>query len=292
MQIIKGGFSFVEFDSTVSFSNPRRIDRLLKSGTTFTPKTYTEELADNKAAAAGKGLDMSIRTADVNNAAGSPYAALKAYEEAHTPIFFRFVKILGNDLLVEDCEDAFNENVHASVTSATDAVNYKAGTKSTLLTLANTTIAAGTMLASEVISKDLTGYKAVSFWIKHELGCAAGDFALLLDNTANCASPLEVLPLPVLPADTWVEVTLPMLTPSGLGSLISVGLRAVVELAYGATCKINLDDIRAVTGHVTVLNNVIPKVHFEMNEAGKHNALKILGEGFSDTEANLLTLNI
>jgi len=112
--------------------------------------------------------------------------------------------------------------------------------------------------------------------------------SLLLDNSASCASPLEVLPLPALDADTWTKCSLVFANPDALGAIISIGIKST-GLTMGQI--IHIDDVRAATGYVSVLNGIIPKIVFEVNEAGKHNAIKILGEGFSDSEANLLSTN-
>lgn len=290
MQIIKGGFSFVEVDDNSSFTSPLQIGKLLKAGTSIVPKTLTEEFADNTQRPAAKAVDISIRSADVNAAAGSVYAAMKAAEEARTPQYFRFVKVLSDPLSVEDCEDAWNENVAAGVTSDVDAVNFKAGTKSVLLTIGDV-ILSGTVIASEVIAKDLSTYKGLTFWIKAQDAYGAGALSLLLDNTALCASPLETLPLPALEAGVWKKCTLIFKDPSALSAVISIGLKADDDIDLGGASTINIDDVRAVTGYVTVINNIIPKINFEQNEAGKHNAIKITGDGFADTEANLLTTN-
>lgn len=287
MQIIKGGYSFVEFDTVSTFTNPKRIDSLLKAGTGFTPKSSTEEFADNTQRASGKQVDLSIRSADVDDAAGSAYALLKAAEEARTPLYFRYVKILGEDLVVEDCEDAWNESVGANMTSEVDAADKKAGTNSAKLS-ATGDVADEAILATEILAEDLTLYKAITCWIKVSVAKIAGGLSLLLDDTASCASPLEVLPFPALDAGVWTKCILVLKDPSALSALISIGMKST-GLTAGQI--IHLDDVRAASGYVTVINKIIPKVTFENNEAGKHNAIKIVGEGFSDTEANLLTPN-
>jgi hypothetical protein len=288
MQIIKGGYSVVEFDDNASFTNPRRLSKLLKAGTSFLPKTLTEEFADNKSVAAAKAVDVSVRDANVDNAAGSAYAALKAYEEARTPLYFRFVKSLSESIVVHACDAAWQESVAADVVSAVDNEDLKEGTASIALSFSNA-IAPNTILATVAVVKNLTTVKIIRLWVKSALAKSAGDLVFLIDNTANCASPLETLPLPALAAATWTEVNLVLLNPSLLGSVISIGLKAVTGAEL--TDAILIDNVRGVTGVVTVLNNIIPKVNFEMNESGKHNAIKVTGEGFADTEANLLTTN-
>lgn len=288
MQIIKGGYSFVEFDTVSTFVNPKRIDSLLKAGTGFTPKTSTEEFADNTQRASGKQVDLTIRSADVDAAAGSAYALLKAAEEARTPLYFRYVKILGEDLVVEDCEDAWNESVGANMTSEVDAADKKAGTNSVKLS-ATGEVADEAILATEVIAADLRTYKAIVCWIKVSVAKIAGALSLLVDDTINCGAQLEVLPFPALDAVTWTRCILVLRDPASLADIISIGMKST-GLTAGQI--IHLDDVRAASGYVTVINKIIPKVTFENNEAGKHNAIKIIGEGFSDTEANLLTTNL
>jgi hypothetical protein len=287
MQTVKGGYSFVEFDTVSTFTNPTRIDKLLKAGTGFTPKTLTEDFADNTPGSAGKALDMSIRTADVDDAAGSAYALLKAAEEARTPMYFRFVRLLGEPLVVEDCEDAWNESVGTNMTSEIDATDAKTGMNSIKLT-ATGSVADGALLATEVIEKDLRLYKGLTCWAKSSTAKAAGALSLLLDDSASCASPLESMPFPALEAGVWTRCSFVFAAPVELGFLISIGVKST-GLTVGQI--IHIDDVRAVEGYVTVLNKIVPKVTFESNEAGKHNAIKITGEGFADTEANLMTTN-
>jgi len=230
---------------------------------------------------------MTIRSANVDNATGSVYALLKTYEEERTPLYFRFVRLLGEPLVVESCEGAWNESVGSNITSAVDAVDLKAGTNSVKLS-ATGVVNDEVVLATKNIALELTIYKAITCWAKSSAAKVAGALSLLLDNSASCASPLEVLPLPALDADTWTKCSLVFANPDALGAIISIGIKST-GLTMGQI--IHIDDVRAATGYVSVLNGIIPKIVFEVNEAGKHNAIKILGEGFSDSEANLLSTN-
>lgn len=288
MQIIKGGFSFVEFDSSSSFTAPKRIDQLLKAGTSLVPKTITEDFADGKPRAAAKAIDMSVRSANVDDSASSFYAALKTAEEARTAQYFRFVKVLGDSIVIHTCDAAWQESVAANTVSVTDADFKKEGASSSIITFSGA-VSGGTILATVAVVKNLTTVKVVKAWFKSVNARAAGDLQLLLDNSANCASPLETLPLPALPADTWVEVELVLKDPSALGSVISIGLKTTVAL--GVSDVINIDDVRGCTGIVLQLTGIIPRANFEHNEAGKHNAIRVSGEGFADAESGLLTAN-
>jgi hypothetical protein len=144
-------------------------------------------------------------------------------------------------LLVEDCEDAWNESVDGSVTASLDAADFKVGAGSAKFV--TVTAGATTLLATEAITKDLTGYDILYQWIKCSINTAAGDLEIHLDNTGSCASPLETLAVPALAAGVWTRIAMKLVTPASLGSLISIGLYQKVNLA---DCSIWLDDIRAV----------------------------------------------
>jgi len=145
-------------------------------------------------------------------------------------------------LLVEDCEDAWNEHVNAHVTGTADATDFKVGTKSAKFVIASA--GAGELLASEVITKDLTGYDILYLWIKCSIDVAAGDLQIHLDDTGECASPLKELDIPALTHDVWTRIALPLGDASTLGSLISIGLYQVTDLA---DCTIWIDDVEAIT---------------------------------------------
>jgi hypothetical protein len=144
-------------------------------------------------------------------------------------------------LLVEDCEDAWNEHVNAHVTGSADAADYKVGAKSAKFEVVSA--GATELLASEVITKNLQAYDILYMWIKCTINTAAGDLQILLDDTGECASALKSLNVPALVSNVWTRIALPLGDASGLGSLISVGLYQVTNLA---DCNIWLDDLRAV----------------------------------------------
>lgn len=144
-------------------------------------------------------------------------------------------------LTLEDCEDAWNESVASSVTVNVDA-DSKVGTNSVEIIVGDA-VTAGTILATEaIVSKDLRLKGVVSQWIKSTVALNAGDLQLLLDDTASCASPLESIDVPAIPANTWVRVHLPLADKSADTAIISIGLKMVVD--KGAF-TINIDDIVA-----------------------------------------------
>ena len=106
--------------------------------------------------------------------------------------------VYSSALLVEDCEDVWVAGTGASSISV---VTGKVGTYCVRDT--TTTLGASALMMTEIISKDLSTYDGVYFWFRSSLTTAAGDLALLLDDTALCATPLEVLILQAITADTW-----------------------------------------------------------------------------------------
>jgi hypothetical protein len=187
---------------------------------------------------ASDGAEVAVKV-EANKVIGLDSAALKNALEA-----IPFIKLRsGNfgELEVEDCEDAWNELADADLTQTVEATDIKKGSGALKWVIA-AGMAAGDIIATEVISKDLTAYKTIRLWIKCSVATAAGNLKLLLDDTAQCASPLETLSIPALAANTWTEVNLTLADPSLLGSLISIGVEYDADLGE---CTIYVDDIRA-----------------------------------------------
>lgn len=149
------------------------------------------------------------------------------------------------DVVIEDCEDAWNEYVDPDVTSDIDTTDKKVGSASVKLTVADTA-SGGDILATEAItSLNMSDAWQVALWIKCSVDVSAGYLQLLLDDTANCASPLETLNIPALTANTWTRVALPLANPSALTAVISIGIKQVADIG---ACTIWLDDITAIKG--------------------------------------------
>lgn len=286
MQTIKGGYSFIEFDSDPNFTTPKRIYKLLKTGTNFTPKSLTEELADNKPATAVKALDLSIRSADVDDSVGSAYAALKAAEEARTPLYFRLVHLLGEELMVHNCDAAWSEYVAPNATSQVQNDFKQEGTGSELLVFSGP-VAGDAVIASAIVDVDLTEVMVLKVWVSTWLAKAANDLKLMLADNVDW---IETIPLPALKAGRiWEDIPVVLKDPSALADIVSLGIKSAVGV--GAPDRIEIDAIRGVKARVTILNDVIVNVMFEKNEAGKFNAIKVTGVGFADSESNLYSNN-
>lgn len=157
-------------------------------------------------------------------------------------------------LLVENCENAWNETTNVNVTSTADTADFRVGTASAKLVVA-VGAAAGELLASEAItSTNLTTATALRLWMKSSIDTAAGDLRILLDDTALCASPIENLSVPALKANTWTVVTLPFATPASLTAVISIGVRQQIDLG---AFTLNIDEIRSLPEGGTIKNGLL-----------------------------------
>lgn len=142
-----------------------------------------------------------------------------------------------NSLVVEDCSDTWNEQAIGGVTLSTTTGKDGNAARAT-------TVGVGvSILMSEVISVDLSAYKTIMAWVRSSVATSAGNLQLLLDNTANCASPLETLNIPALLANTWTRVLLHLSNPAALTAVISIGLKQAIDLADG---MFDIDDVRAL----------------------------------------------
>jgi len=148
-----------------------------------------------------------------------------------------------DSLVIDDCEDAWDEDVPANFTVSLDTTDKVVGTSSVKVDIA-AAAAAGAILC-EVVAPGtaLPKFTHLEFWIKSSVATAAGDLQILLDDNAKCVSPLETLNVPALVADKWTHVRVALLTPQLDDAIISLGLKYTVDIG---ACTIHLDDFRAV----------------------------------------------
>ena len=126
-------------------------------------------------------------------------------------------------LLVEDCEDAWDEYVQANVTSTADVTDKIVGSASAKLDVA-VDAAVGRLATEAIPSKNLSPYKYLKPWVKSNIALDAGDLDIMLDDHAQCVSPLRELAIPALSADTWTQLALDMGDTSDLTAIISIGI--------------------------------------------------------------------
>tara|TARA_Y100000401_G_scaffold97612_1_gene85018 strand:- start:204 stop:1466 length:1263 start_codon:yes stop_codon:yes gene_type:complete len=140
------------------------------------------------------------------------------------------------------CASVFDESVDSDFTVALDTKDKKQGTQSCKFTIA-AGASAGDLATDSITSKDISGYDYVEFWVKSTVATSAGNLKVHLDDTANCASPVESISIPALSADTWTFVRDKIDNPELCSAIISVGLEFDSDLG---ACTVWLDDISAV----------------------------------------------
>jgi len=140
--------------------------------------------------------------------------------------------------VIDDCEA--NWTAGANVSSDLDAVDFKTGSNSVKLTIADAA-GAGQILGYKVISvANLYGQTRVGMWLKSSIDLDAGDLQYKLDDTAAIASALETINIPALTAGVWTKVYLTLANPATDLNLISHGIYQVND--KGAF-TLNIDDV-------------------------------------------------
>jgi len=148
-----------------------------------------------------------------------------------------------DSLVIDDCEDAWDETAPANFTVSLDTTDKVVGTSSVKVDIAAAATAGSILCEVVAPGTALPKFTHLEFWIKSSVATAAGDLQILLDETDKCASPLETLNVPALVADKWTHVRVALATPQLDVAIISLGLKYTVDIG---ACTIHLDDFRAV----------------------------------------------
>lgn len=140
------------------------------------------------------------------------------------------LKVYGGTL-IDHCDTdpvAWVDDTGGQVTVSRETTIKQENTASVKLAFA---AGAGTgLVAHHVISSiNLTAVDSIGCWIRSSVALSAGDFKLLLDDTAACTSPLESIDIPAISADTWTWVNVAIATPANLTAVVAVGLNQVVD---------------------------------------------------------------
>lgn len=142
-------------------------------------------------------------------------------------------------ILVEDCGDAWNEQTITNVTASYTENKVRFAVADAFTT---------GVIGSEAISPaiNLKYASKISLTVQSSVELQAGYLELLLDNTANCASPVFNLDFPYLKAGEATDVVLEFdpKNVAGADSIISIGLQLTSD--PGA---VNIDLIGHITAH-------------------------------------------
>lgn len=146
---------------------------------------------------------------------------------------------------IHACDTAWDEDaVPSNVTRSVDTEDKRHGGGSVRFIIAGA-FATGKVSSDAISSLDLRRYTHIEFWIKSTIATTAGDFQIVLDDAdaAGDGTDLENLAVPALVADTWTFVRVALANPETDSAIISVGLRAVNNIAANT---IWVDDVKAV----------------------------------------------
>lgn len=163
-------------------------------------------------------------------------------------------------LTVENCEHAWDEYVADGINSTVDSGDKQLGNASVKLDVGDAAVG-GVLAAKSISSEDLSGYDGIKLWIKANRTMDEGDLQLLLDDDANCTSPLETLNIPALPANTWRNVTLNLSEPAADAAIIGIGLKMTEDKG---PFVIHIDDVSAQDG---------PRIYFDTGTNYTHTGL-------------------
>jgi len=125
-------------------------------------------------------------------------------------------------------EATFNESVPTGVTNALDDTVKRSGANSLKFTI-TAAAAASALITDALTSTDFSHMTHVEGWFKSNVTIAAGAIDILIDDSANAASPIETLALPALTADIWTYVRMALAAPEDLTAIISVGIRFTTD---------------------------------------------------------------
>jgi hypothetical protein len=149
---------------------------------------------------------------------------------------------------IHACDRIFDETVPTGVTALADTNDHRRGGTSLRLTV-TAAAAANALITDSITSLDIRDMTHVEMWAKSSIATVAADVHLLLDDTANAASPLETLAFPALTAGVWTHFEVALSTPQLDTALISVGVRFTTDNGAGVLW---VDDIRGVRRETAV----------------------------------------
>ena len=154
-----------------------------------------------------------------------------------------YVYSIGTEKTIHTCDAKWDELEDTDVTAYLDTSFKKEGSGSNKLVVAAGAGAGDILLTDDITEVDLSGCTEVQIWIYSTVALSAGDLQLLLDDTAQCSSPVESLDIPATTANIWTRHIISLANPQSDSAIISVGLKMVVD--KGAF-NLWADDIKAI----------------------------------------------
>jgi len=131
---------------------------------------------------------------------------------------------------------------HGSNTATLDTNLKKEGTASIRIGL-HVSISAGDRVASkDFTAMDLSDYTHIEWWARSSRTTTAGQLKLLLDDTSEAASPVELLAFPALAEDTWTFCRVELAKADEDTAIVSVAIEDDADIGAGTLW---IDGIRA-----------------------------------------------
>jgi predicted secreted protein len=147
------------------------------------------------------------------------------------------------DLLLEDCEDAWNSGTHGTASLETTIVKVGAGSSKVIMA----SVVNGDVVMYETMgeAKNLSTYTHILCWVRSTAITAAADLRIGIGTTAAGASPTTLVDIPALAANTWkychcTEVTNYEMADTTAGTIIGLEMNANAQ-----NITVYLEDIRA-----------------------------------------------
>ena len=170
---------------------------------------------------------------------------------------------------LHSCNTAFDGAAVSNFTSAVDTQDKKQGTGSVKFTLNDVAgVAADAVLTADISSKNISKYDYLECWIKSSIATSAGNLTIQLDDTADCATPIETLSIPALTQDEWTYVRMKLSTPELDTAIISIGLEQNADIGSGAAYYVWLDDIKVVQND-TAIWEIFPKHLWKIDRSAR-----------------------
>jgi len=166
---------------------------------------------------------------------GNDFKAVKTVE---------YVSDIGVTHKIHDCEAAWDESVDGEVTVATQTTYKVEGAYGISVTISASAEANDLLCTDDIAEVDISDCDQIEIFMRSSVALDAGDIQLLLDDTASCpATPLEVINIPAMLANTNYTHVIDLANPHLDTAIISVGLKLITD--KGAMV-LYVDRIRAV----------------------------------------------
>ena len=141
--------------------------------------------------------------------------------------------------LLHNCNSVFDESVDSNFTITADTEDYKTGSASNKIVIADGA-SAGDTASDTITSVNISKYDYIEFWIKSSVATSAGNLKIHLVDAGGIEESLNV---PALTANVWKYCRVELVAPYDNTAITQV--RFEYDSDLGA-CVVHLDDIKVV----------------------------------------------